>query len=198
MQYVLVVFVIVVVFIASTDRASTIPSNARACQSGTWSAGQENIRGTSTIKLQREHENRNNKNDETKGTITQSTCHKNIGHSIVRVWYRASREPSSTLPGLQPCTQTHSIYNSVLSGFQVSLSAQSMSLRESLGWSNQRGSKTSQACYSHLESPHLPVFGRVLLFLHPHAAINLQPLLRSVLYQTPGSTGGIESIVRTN
>ena len=31
-----------------------------------------------------------------------------------------------------------------------------------------------------------------------HAAINLQPPLRTVLYQTPRSTGGIESIVRTN
>ena len=43
------------------------------------------------------------------------------GHSIERVWYSASREPSDNLPGSQPCTQTHSIYNSVLSGFQVSL-----------------------------------------------------------------------------
>ena len=34
-----------------TDRASTIPSNTRGCQSGTWSAGQKKIRGTST-KLQ--------------------------------------------------------------------------------------------------------------------------------------------------
>ena len=35
-----------------TDRASTIPSNIRGCQSGTWSARQENIRGT----LQRSEE----------------------------------------------------------------------------------------------------------------------------------------------
>ena len=34
-----------------TDRASTIPSNIRGCQSGTWSAGQEKIGGAS-IKLQ--------------------------------------------------------------------------------------------------------------------------------------------------
>ena len=39
--------------------------------------------------------------------------------------------------------------NSVLSGFEVPLSAQSTSLRESLGWSNQRGSKMSQSCYGH-------------------------------------------------
>ena len=44
---------IVVVFFTLTDRASTIPSNTRGCQSGTWSAGQKKIRGTST-KLQRE------------------------------------------------------------------------------------------------------------------------------------------------
>ena len=43
--------VVVVVFFILTDRASTIPSNIRGCQSGTWSAGQKNIRGTST-KLQ--------------------------------------------------------------------------------------------------------------------------------------------------
>ena len=48
-----VVVVVVVVFFTLTDRASTIlvPSNTRGCQSGTWSAGQEKIRGTST-KLQ--------------------------------------------------------------------------------------------------------------------------------------------------
>ena len=45
------VVVVVVVFFTLTDRASTIPSNTRGCQSGTWSAGQKKIRGTS-IKLQ--------------------------------------------------------------------------------------------------------------------------------------------------
>ena len=48
---VVVVVVVVVVFFTLTDRASTIPSNTRGSQSGTWSAGQKNIRGTST-KLQ--------------------------------------------------------------------------------------------------------------------------------------------------
>ena len=43
--------VVVVVFFTLTDRASTIPSNTRGCHSGTGSAGQKNIRGTST-KLQ--------------------------------------------------------------------------------------------------------------------------------------------------
>ena len=46
-----VVVVVVVVFFTLTDWASTIPSNTRGCQSGTWSAGQKKIRGTST-KLQ--------------------------------------------------------------------------------------------------------------------------------------------------
>ena len=45
------VVVVVVVFFTLTDRASTIPSTIRGCQSGTWSAGQKEIRGTST-KLQ--------------------------------------------------------------------------------------------------------------------------------------------------
>ena len=35
--------VVVVVFFTLTDRASTIPSNTRGCQSGTWSAGQKKI-----------------------------------------------------------------------------------------------------------------------------------------------------------
>ena len=44
-----------VVFFTLTDRASTIPSNIiRGCQSGTWSAGQKKIRGTSIKKLKRE------------------------------------------------------------------------------------------------------------------------------------------------
>ena len=43
--------VVVVVFFTLTDRASTTPNNTRGCQSGTWSAGQKKIRGTST-KLQ--------------------------------------------------------------------------------------------------------------------------------------------------
>ena len=41
----------VVVFFTLTNRASIIPRNIRGCQSGTWSAGQKKIRGTST-KLQ--------------------------------------------------------------------------------------------------------------------------------------------------
>ena len=46
-----VVVLFFVVFFTLTDRVSTIPSNTRGCQSGTWSAGQKKIRGTST-KLQ--------------------------------------------------------------------------------------------------------------------------------------------------
>ena len=107
---------VVVVFFTLIDRASAIPSNIRGCQSGTWSAGQENMKERST-KLQREHKKQKNKkqneNDKKKGTITQSTCQKKLeeGHSIERVWYSASREPSDTLPGSQLCTQTHSIYH---------------------------------------------------------------------------------------
>ena len=49
-----------VVFFTFIDRASTIPSNIHGCQSGTWSAGQKKIRGTST-KLQREQNKNKNK-----------------------------------------------------------------------------------------------------------------------------------------
>ena len=101
--------VVVVVFFTLTDRASTIPSNIRGCQSGTWSAGQKKITETSA-KLQREQKKnitKQNRNDKEKGTeITKCTCQEKIdeGHSIERVWHSASREPSDTLPGSQPCT----------------------------------------------------------------------------------------------
>ena len=100
-----VVAVFVMFFTLLDDRASTIPSIIRDCQSGTWSAGQEKIRRTSTKNLQRAHENttkrEQDKNDKNKGTVTRSTCQKRIGegHSIDRVWYSASREPFDTLPG---------------------------------------------------------------------------------------------------
>ena len=62
------------VFFTLTDWASIIPRNIRGCQFGLWSAGQGNIRGTST-KIQREHENLKNKNKakatERKGGIQQ-------------------------------------------------------------------------------------------------------------------------------
>ena len=125
------------------------------------------------------------KNDKDRRTriITKYTCQKKIdeGHSIERIWHSASREPSDTLPRPQPCTQTRSIYHthSILSGFQFSLTAQSTALRGSLGWSNQRGSKTSQACYSHPRcnlnlvrlfrfSLLLQLTGLLFFFRHPH------------------------------
>ena len=85
-------------------------------QSGTWSAGQKEIRGTSIVQSSHESKRKTqtNKNDKEKGTrITKYTCQKKIddGHSIERVWHSASREPSDTLPGSQPCTQTRSIYH---------------------------------------------------------------------------------------
>ena len=63
--------VAVVVFFALTGRASTIPCNIRRCQSGTWSAGQEKIKGTPiNTKLQREHEKQKQTKtkDQTKNT----------------------------------------------------------------------------------------------------------------------------------
>ena len=62
--------------------------------------------------------------------------------------------------------------------------------------SDQRGSKTSQACYSHPMcnlnlvrllrfSLPLPVFGRLFFSPLTHAAINLQPPSNTVLYTKP-------------
>ena len=73
-----------------------------------------------------------------------------------------------------------SIYNTALSGFSgfSSLSAQPTPLGGSLGRSNERGSKTSQACYGHprcnlnlvrlfrFSTPQL-VLERLFLFPHP-------------------------------
>ena len=62
------------------------------------------------------------------------------------------REPSDSPPGSQLSrirTQRHSIYKTILSGFQACLSAQPTPLGKSLGRSNQRGSKTFQACNGH-------------------------------------------------
>ena len=62
--------VVVVVFFTLTDRASTIPSNTRGCQSGTWSAGQKNISYQAPMRAKEKHKhtkkrqrerNRNNK-----------------------------------------------------------------------------------------------------------------------------------------
>ena len=107
-QYTLLLF-FVVVFFTLTDRASTIPSNMVA----------NPVRGLLDRKISEEHlpssneskrnpeKHKHTKNDEEKGTgITKYTDQKKIdeGHSIERVWHSASREPSDTLPGSQPCT----------------------------------------------------------------------------------------------
>ena len=110
---------------------------------------------------------KNNKKD---GTIIQSTGQKNIEkrHSIGRVWYTASREPSDTPLGSQLlyriCTQKCSIYNSVLSGFQVSLIGSVAAPWEVLG--------SVQSMYNlHLVRLSrfflfLPAFGCIFLVLH--------------------------------
>ena len=104
--------VVVVVFFTLTDRASTIPSNTRGCQSGTWSAGQKKDQRNI---YQAPMRAKKNTNDKEIGTgITKYTGQRKINerHSIERVWHSAGREPSDTLPGSQPCTQkTRSIYH---------------------------------------------------------------------------------------
>ena len=55
-------------FTLLTDRASTIPSTIRGCQSGTWSAGQKEIRGAST-KLQREQKKNTKTQKKVPGTV---------------------------------------------------------------------------------------------------------------------------------
>ena len=58
--------------------------------------------------MRAKEKHKHTKNDKEKGTgITKYTGPRKIGegHSIERVWHSASREPSDTLPGSQPCTQ---------------------------------------------------------------------------------------------
>ena len=95
------VLVVVAVF-TLTDRASTIPSNIRGCQSRTCVPGLLD-RKRSQEHLQREQKNttKSKIKRQKKGAITKCICQKNIEErpSIGRVWYSASREPSDTLPG---------------------------------------------------------------------------------------------------
>ena len=60
--------IVAVAFFTLTDRASTIPSNIRGCQSGTWSAGQEKYQRNKTKQNKTKQ-----KHGKKKGTITQST-----------------------------------------------------------------------------------------------------------------------------
>ena len=86
-------------------------------------------------------------------------------------------------------------------GFQASLSAQPTPLGESLGRSNQRGSKTSQACYGHPRrnlnlvrlfrfSFPLPVFGRLCFFSHPRGYKSTAPFAYCALPNPRVKCGG--------
>ena len=84
----LIVVVVVLVFFTLIDRASTVPSNIRGCQSGTLSAGQENIKGTSTKKSSNESMKTKATKDRNKKHKCILSCQKKLeGHSIERVWY---------------------------------------------------------------------------------------------------------------
>ena len=137
------------------------------------------------------------------------------GHSLKIVWcrYTAGRELSHPIPPriatihishlFYICTQRHSIYKTVLSGFLAFLLAQVTPLGGSMCRSSQSGSKTSQACYSHPRcnlnvvrlfrfSLPLPVFGRPFLSPPPRSpSLYLQPPSHTVLCQTPGSSAAV-------
>ena len=192
-----------------TDQASTIPSTIRGCQSGTWSAGQENIRGTPT-KLHREHENktrtRQNKNktnqQKERNNNTKHMPEKKMGeeHSVERVWYSASREPSDNLPGSQQNYAPKRI---------ASTTPYSKGLRHFYRHSRRRlASSWVGPINAALKRLKLATVtpgatstlsaSSVYLFLcrcsdafsspFTHAAINLQPPSCTVLYQAPGSS----------
>ena len=99
-----------VVFFTLTDRASTVPSKIYVVANPVRGLldrkrSEEHLQSSNESKIKNKTKNKNkqNRNDKKKGTITQSTCQKNIeGHSIERVWYNACRKPSDTFPGSQP------------------------------------------------------------------------------------------------
>ena len=144
--------------------------------------------------MRAKEKHKHTKNDKEKGTeITKYTCQEKIdeGHSIERVWHNsASRELSDTLPGSQPYTPKR-VASTTFRTLRVSVftkTVQSTSLRESLGWPNQRGSKTSQACYSHPRcnlnlvrlfrfSLLLPLIGRIFFSPHPRGHKPTTPFL---------------------
>ena len=91
--------VVVVVFFTLTDRASTIPSNTRGCQSGTYvicwteKRSEEHLPSSNESKEKHKHTN-----DKEIGTgITKYTGQRKINerHSIERVWHSAGRDRGS-------------------------------------------------------------------------------------------------------
>ena len=79
------------------------------CQSGTcvvcWTEKDQRNIYQAPMRAKEKHKHTKNDNEKETG-ITKYTCQKKIdeGHSIERVWHSASRQPSDTLPGSQPCT----------------------------------------------------------------------------------------------
>ena len=115
-------------------KLSNIRGTNPVCRSLLGRKNQRNIYKEAPTRA-RKQQTTNTQNN--KQTIHKANARKK-GHSIERVWYTASREPSDTPPRLTIIShfhpkQRHITYNSVLSGFQVSLSAQSTPLGESLG-----------------------------------------------------------------
>ena len=145
-----------------------------------------------------------NKNDKKKGTITKYTCQKKIEeHSIERVWYSASREPTDTLPGSQPCTQTRSVYHTPHSqGFSF-LSRHSRHRLGSpwVGPINAARKRLKLATVTPGATSTLSASSPSLFFCcrwldafsssFTHAAINLQTPPCTALYHTPGSSAAV-------
>ena len=132
--------VVVVVFFTLTDRASTIPSNTRGCQSGTWSAGQKKIRGTST-KLQWEQRKRQTHKRQ-RDRYRNNKIHRSEKDKRAAFDREFGIVPAASHPIPSPA-RNHAPKKRVASTtfrtlrVSVSLTAQSTSLRESLGWPNQ-------------------------------------------------------------
>ena len=105
-------------------------------------------------------------------------------HSLERVWYTASREPSDTPPGSQLdriCTQRHNIYPTVFSGlssFPIGTADAAWGVLGSV--QSTRLENISRSPLVHLNlvrffrlSLPLPVFGRLFPFLDPRGHVKL-------------------------
>ena len=155
----------------------------------------------------RAHENEMKQKQDKKtklNTNTKNMPDKNTGegHSIERVWYSASREPSDNLLGSQPCTQTHSIYHTPYSQSFRLLYSQSRRRSGSpwVGPINAALNRLKLATVTPGATSTLSAYSASLFLCRcwdvfssslTHAAINLQPRSRTVLYQAPGSSAPV-------
>ena len=186
-------------FFILTDEASTIPSNIRGCHSGTWSAGQEKVRGTST-KPQRVHENKTKQKRQKERNNNTKHMPKKIeeGHSIERVGIvpaashplpspdcnHAPKRTASTIPYSQGFSFNYRHSRRRVGSPRVGpINASLKRLKLVAGTPGATSTLSASSA-----SLFLCRCSDAFYSFFTHAAINLQPSARTMLYQAPGSS----------